>query len=261
MVRWYAMDAKETLYNEGSTMLSAGGTRRISAVPVHSRRSKPNFMRNVKFPFASMCFLGALLLGVSSLCAQTQPPPPSQSTEPKPQNPKPGGQPSSGDVGGAAVDLNKYEIGPEDILFIKTWREPDFTQYAAVRPDGKITIPLVGEVMAGGQTPLQLAKTLTELIGKYINHPDVNVFVQEVRSKKYYIDGEVNRPGPYALVTTTTVLEALSMCGGFKEFANKKNITILRGSKTYRFNYHDVVRGKHLDQNIAVENGDHIIVH
>jgi polysaccharide export outer membrane protein len=86
------------------------------------------------------------------------------------------------------------------------------------------------------------------------------VFVTEVRSKKYYIDGEVNRPGSFALVTPTTVLEALSHSGGFKDFANSKKIRILRGGKVYFFNFKQVTNGKHLEQNIPVENGDHIIV-
>jgi polysaccharide biosynthesis/export protein len=162
---------------------------------------------------------------------------------------------------GAAVDPGKYVIGPEDVLFIKTWREPDFTFPAAVRPDGKITAPLSGDVQAAGLTPAQLTKNLTELFGKLINNPEVNVYVQEVLSKKYYIDGEVGRPGSYPLVTPTTILEALSHAGGFREFANTSKIKILRGSTVLKFNYKQVTNGKHLEQNILVQSGDHIIVH
>ncbi len=160
----------------------------------------------------------------------------------------------------AAVDPGKYQIGPEDLLFIRVWREPDFTLPVAVRPDGKITMPLIGEVRASGQSPLQLTAALKQLLTQYLNNPDVNVFVTEVRSKKFYIDGEMNRPGSFALVTPTSVLEALSRGGGFREFANTKKIRVLRGSQVRRFNYKDVTKGKHLEQNIAVENGDHIIV-
>ncbi len=161
---------------------------------------------------------------------------------------------------GAAVDPNRYLIGPEDVLFIKVWREPDFTLPVAVRPDGKITLPLIGEVQAGEQTPGQLTKRLAELLAKYINNAEVTVFVTEVRSKKFYLDGELNRPGSFPLVTPTTVLEALSRGGGFKEFANEKKIRILRGGKIYYFNYKEVTNGKRLEQNILLENGDHIIV-
>ncbi len=183
--------------------------------------------------------------------------------EPKPQSPPPPIATASGkppESGAAAVDPNKYLIGPEDIIFIRVWREPDFTSPAAVRPDGKITMPLIGDVQAADQTPSQLTKAITELLGKYINNPDVNVIVTDVRSKKYYLDGEVNKPGTYLLVTPTTILEALSNAGGFRDFANTKKIRILRRGKILPFNYKDVSKGKNLDQNIYVESGDHIIV-
>ncbi len=121
-----------------------------------------------------------------------------------------------------AVDQDKYQIGPEDLLFVRVWREPDFTLPVAVRPDGKITMPLIGEVRAAGQSPLQLTASLKQLLTQYLNNPDVSVSVTEVRSRKFYIDGEVNRPGSFALVTPTSVLEALSRGGGFREFANTK---------------------------------------
>ena len=160
----------------------------------------------------------------------------------------------------AAVDPEKYQIGAEDLLFVRVWREPDFTLPVAVRPDGKITMPLIGEISAAGQSPLQLTATLKQLLLQYLNNPDVSVFVTEVRSRKFYIDGEVNRPGSFALVTPTSVLEALSRGGGFREFANTKKIRVLRSGEILRFNYKEVTNGKRLEQNIAVENGDHIIV-
>jgi len=213
----------------------------------------------VKFHFSAIAVLvGMVLLGSLAATGQVKPddvikpqgaPPPNPSTE----------APAAGV--GAAVDPNKYLIGPEDVLFISTWREKDFTFPAAVRPDGKITVPLFGDVQAAGLTPAQLAKALVETIGKIINNPDVNVFVQNVLSKKYFIVGEVNRPGSFSLVTPTTILDALSHAGGFHEFANIKNIKILRGSKIFKFNWKEVTNGKHLEQNILVENGDHIIVH
>ena len=161
---------------------------------------------------------------------------------------------------GQAVEPNKYSIGPEDVLFIKVWREQDFTVIRAVRPDGTITMPLLGDLQAAGLSPVQLTKDLTEKLSQYVNHPDVTVVVQEVRSKKYYIDGGVNRPGEYPLVTPIKILEALSKTGGFTEFANKKHILILRGDKTFKFNYLEVIKGKHMEQNILLESGDHVIV-
>jgi polysaccharide export outer membrane protein len=193
---------------------------------------------------------------------QTKPADP-KANEPKqqsPATPSPNSPEKSAESSAAAVDPNKYLIGPEDILFIRVWREPDFTLPAAVRPDGKITMPLVGDVQAGDKTPMQLTKSITDMLGKYLNNPDVNVMVTEVRSKKYYIDGEVMKPGTYLLVTPTTILEALSNCGGFRDFANSKKIRILRKGNILHFNYKDVSKGKNLEQNIAVESGDHIIV-
>jgi polysaccharide export outer membrane protein len=193
--------------------------------------------------------------------AQTQPPP-KNSNQPSPEVNTNPGLPTTPGVG-QAVDPNKYSIGAEDVLYIQVWREPDFTRPVAVRPDGKITMPLIGEMQASGLTPVQLTKSLTDKLGTYVNHPDVTVTVMEVRSKKYYIDGLVNHPGEFPLVTPTRVLEALSKAGGFQEFANKSKVKILRGEgkQTFNFNYKDVSKGKHLEQNIFLENGDHVIVH
>ncbi len=172
----------------------------------------------------------------------------------------PGPKGTTPDGIGQPIDPNKYLIGVEDLLYIQVWREADFTRPAAVRPDGNITMPLIGDVQAGGLTPLQLTKSLTEKLGTVLTHPEVTVTVSEVRSKKYYIDGEVNHPGFFPLVTPTRVLEALSNAGGFRDFANTKHIKILRGDQVFNFNYNDVSKGKHMEQNIYVENGDHIIV-
>ena len=204
--------------------------------------------------FALALLLAGVVFAGRTASAQTKPEP----TKPPSAPVNPSG--TSVDAVGAPVDPNKYLIGPEDVLFVKVWRENDFTLPVAVRPDGKITMPLVGEVQAAGQTPLQLTKTITELLTKYINNPEVTIFVTEVRSKKYYIIGEVLRAGAFPLVTPTTVLEALVNAGGFKEFANTKKIKILRGNKVLNFNYNDVTKAKHLEQNIYVENGDKIIV-
>jgi polysaccharide export outer membrane protein len=202
-----------------------------------------------------------MLAGCLTAAGQTQPPAPKPNEKtPSPAAPSPAGPEKTPEGSAAAVDPNKYLIGPEDVIFIRVWREPDFTLPAAVRPDGKITMPLIGDVQAGDQTPTQLTKTLTELLGKYLNNPDVNVIVTDVRSKKYYIDGEVNKPGSYLLVTPTTVLEALSIAGGFRDFANSKKIRILRKGNILHFNYKEVSGGKKLEQNILVESGDHIIV-
>ena len=158
--------------------------------------------------------LASFFLGAFAVAAQTKPSGPDV-PRPGTEAPVPNTPGKGPDSVGAAVDPNKYVLGPEDVIFIRTWREADFTLPVAVRPDGKITIPLIGEVQAAGLTPQQLTADLKEKLGKYINNPDVTIFVTEVRSKKYYIDGEVNRTGSFPLVTPTKVLEALSNAGGF----------------------------------------------
>jgi len=168
-------------------------------------------------------------------------------------------KPADPTVGVQGVNPNSYIIGGEDILFIKTWRQPDFTFNTAVRPDGKITIPLVGEIQAGGKTPSQLEKELSKALENYIQNPEVTVTVLDVRSKKYFIIGEVLRAGQFALVGPITVMEALSGAG-FAPFANKKKIRILRGDQTILFNFEAVIKGNHMEQNIPIQNGDYIIV-
>ena len=164
-------------------------------------------------------------------------------------------------LGGAPVDPNAYVIGAEDVLAISVWHEAELTRpQVVVRPDGKITLPLVGELTAAGLTPAQLTAAITAGLKKFMLSPDVNVSVQAVNSKKYYIQGEVLRPGPYPLVVPTTVMEGLANAGGFKDFANLRKITILRGSDRLKFNYKEVRAGKHLEQNILLQPGDQILV-
>jgi len=167
---------------------------------------------------------------------------------------------TGGTITAAPVDPRSYVIGPEDILAITVWREADFTRAVQVRPDGKFTLPLVGDIVAAGLTPNALAEVLTKELSKLINQPLVSVSLQSVQSKKYYITGEVNRTGSFPLVVPTTILEALTNAGGFHEYAKKGKIYILRGTQRIKFNYNDVIKGKKLEQNILVENGDYIHV-
>jgi len=160
----------------------------------------------------------------------------------------------------APVDPKTYVIGPEDILSVRVWREPELSSAVQVRPDGKITLPLIGEMEAAGQTPEGLKAKVVEALQEYIIKPDVIVSLQSVQSRKYYITGEVTRPGTFPLVVPVTILEALTNAGGFKEFANTKKITVLRKGKILKFNYNEVVKGKNPQQNVQIENGDYIVV-
>jgi polysaccharide biosynthesis/export protein len=163
-------------------------------------------------------------------------------------------------AGGAPVDTSTYKIGPQDSLRVVVWREQDFSGIYTVHSDGKITLPLVGDIQAGGLTAEEVGKNITTALSKLIVKPLVTVTVQQVLSKKYYMDGEIGRPGEYPLAAPTTVLEAISLAGGLRDFANGKKIYILRGSERLKFNYKDVIKGKNLEQNIPLQSGDHIVV-
>jgi polysaccharide export outer membrane protein len=159
----------------------------------------------------------------------------------------------------AAVDPNTYKIGAEDVLEVRVWKEPELSGQHRVRPDGKITLPLVGEIQASGLTPSELKAKTTEAFSSIMNAPQVIVSVIAVESKKYFVLGSVGRSGPFPLVMPTTVLQALSICG-FSEWAKKSGIIIMRGDKRLKFNYNQVIKGKNPDQNILLEDGDQIMV-
>ncbi|MGI8961872.1 MAG: polysaccharide biosynthesis/export family protein [Bryobacteraceae bacterium] len=160
----------------------------------------------------------------------------------------------------APVDSNSFKVGPADILNIRVWHEQEFSGPVSVHPDGKITLPLIGDLAVGGMTPSQIEQVTAQALTKYVVKPLVTVTVQEVLSKKYYLDGQVARSGEYPLVAPTTVLEAISKAGGLRDFANEKKVYVLRGDKRIPFNYKDVIHGRRMDQNIQLEPGDHVIV-
>jgi polysaccharide biosynthesis/export protein len=156
--------------------------------------------------------------------------------------------------------LKTFVIGPDDVVGIKVWREPELSSTLRVRPDGKITLPLGGEVKAAGRTPEQLGEEITKMLGSFVNSPLVMVSVVEVRSKKYSITGEVNKPGAYPLIVPTSVLDAILQAGGFKEYAKKGKVTVLRNGTQLKFNYGDYVKNKKKDQNVQLQDGDLIVV-
>jgi polysaccharide biosynthesis/export protein len=158
-----------------------------------------------------------------------------------------------------------YVIGASDMLSINVWKEPDVSRVIPVRSDGKISLPLVGEVQASGRTPLQLEQVITEKLKAYISDPEVTVMVQESKSQKFNILGMVAKPGSYPLVTATTVLDAIAEAGGFRDFAKKKSIYILRKDvlgqpQRLPFNYKDVISGKNPEQNVQIKADDTIVV-
>jgi polysaccharide export outer membrane protein len=195
---------------------------------------------------------------------------------PAPQNPP--ADASAHPVAGAAIDPAKmaapaatkaappsskvYVIGAEDVLKIVIWNNAPMSGEFPVRPDGAISIPLLGDVTVAEKTPQQVEEDIARRLvdGQLIRDPHVSVGLTAVHSKKYYIQGEVNKPGSYDLVVPTTIMEGLVNAGGFRDFANTRKIRILRGSQEFKFNYNQVSHGKNREQNIYLEPGDQIIV-
>jgi polysaccharide biosynthesis/export protein len=164
----------------------------------------------------------------------------------------------------AATNDATYVIGPQDVLDIDVWKENELTRSVPVRPDGKISLPLLNDVQASGLTPTQLAAVITERLKKFVTDPQVTVIVTQINSQRVYVLGEVTRPGAYPLLPGMNVLQALSAAGGFTMFANTKKVYVLReqGGKQqkFMFNYKDVIDGKHAEENIELKAGAQIVV-
>jgi len=157
-----------------------------------------------------------------------------------------------------------YVIGTDDVLSIVYWKDKDMSADAKVRPDGRIALPLINEVVAAGLTPQQLHTKLTEESKKYMEDANITVVVREINSRKAFITGEVNKPGPYPLTAPTTVLQLISLAGGLREYADSKKIVIMRSENgrqiSLPFNYKEVASGKKLQQNIELKPGDTVVV-
>ncbi len=153
-----------------------------------------------------------------------------------------------------------YVIGSEDVLAVNIWKEPEISRTVPVRPDGKITLPLVGDVQASGLTPHKLEDTLRDGLKAYVSNPEVTVIVQEVKSLKFNIVGEINHPGSFPLSQPTSVLDAIALGGGLRDFAKSGKIYVLRGNARLPFNYKDVIKGKKLSQNVTLQSGDTVVI-
>jgi len=163
------------------------------------------------------------------------------------------------------VFTDSYKIGSGDVLEIVTWKEPDFSRKEIlVRIDGKISFPLLGDIQASGQTPLQVKKEIEKGLKDFVDHPIVTVPVRNPGSQKFYILGEIRKTGEYDLIKDLTVLQAFALAGGFTDWASKKEIILLRNEngkdKILTVNYKNIVRGKDFSQNIHIKANDTIIV-
>jgi polysaccharide export outer membrane protein len=182
-----------------------------------------------------------------------------------PAAPPASGQPA--DASGAPLPVD-YVIGPSDMLSIKYWREDNLSADVTVRPDGRISLPLINDVQAAGLTPDGLRQKISEAAARFVESPVVSVIVKEIKSRKVYITGMVSKPGEYPLVGPTTVLQLIAIAGGLHEFADAENISVLRPAEkdrlgkpaTFRVNYKDLAKRKNIQQNIELKPGDTIVV-
>ena len=165
----------------------------------------------------------------------------------------------------AGVRPESYVIGAEDIIDVFVWKEPDMSKTVPVRPDGMISLPLIGEVKAAGYTPVQLQDVLADSMKKYVSEPQVTVVVEKVASLNFNIVGQVNHPGYFPLTRRMTVLDAIALAGGFKDFAKTKKIYVLRtaangSQERLPLNYNQVIKGQNPQQNIELQPKDTIVV-
>lgn len=164
----------------------------------------------------------------------------------------------------AAAPPPGYVIGPADVLSVVFWRDKEMSAEVTVRPDGKISLPLLNEIYAAGFTPEQLRDKVTKAAERYIDDPNATVVVKEINSRKVFITGSIEKPGTFTLAGPMTVLQLIAMAGGLKEYADKSKIVILRSengkSTGFQFNYKQVVEQKKMSQNIELKPGDTVIV-
>ncbi len=171
---------------------------------------------------------------------------------------------NSANTRAAATVDPRYVIGPQDVLDINVWKEPNISRTVPVRPDGKISLPLLNDIQAAGLTPSQLSLKITSELRKYLENPQVTVIVTAINSRRIYIMGEVGRPGVFPMLPNMTVLQALSEAGGFTPFAKLKDIYVLRTQNgrqiRYPFNYKNVIKGEDPQENRILQPGDTIVV-
>jgi polysaccharide export outer membrane protein len=173
---------------------------------------------------------------------------------------------AAGETSAAKAHDDSFVIGNDDVLAINVWKEPDVSRPTIpVRSDGKISLPLVGEVQAAGLTPLKLEQAIAAKLQNFISQPEVTVMVQQINSQKYNVLGQVGHPGTFVITNSLTVLDAIAIAGGFRDFAKQKAIYVLRqnadGTQArLPFNYKEVVKGKNPEQNIKIQPKDTIVV-
>lgn len=157
-----------------------------------------------------------------------------------------------------------YVIGADDVLSIVFWREKDMSAEVTVRPDGKVALPLINDLRAAGLSPEAFRDRVIEAARRFVEDPNPTVMVKEINSRRVFITGQVEKPGPYQVNHSVTVLQLIAMAGGLKEFARGKNISVIRTeggeSVVHHFNYQEALDRKNLRQNIELKPGDTVLV-
>lgn len=214
-------------------------------------------MRKIVLVMAGMIFAA---VGTSAYAQEQS----TQDKQEKKEESKDNPTPATTSPAAAAAADPTYKIGAQDVLRIDVWREDQLTRTVPVRPDGKITLPLLNDVQAAGLAPMELAGVIRDELKRFITNPQVTVSISEINSRRIYVNGEVNKAGAYQLLPHMTVLQALSGSGGFSAFARIKSIYILRSENgkpvKIPFNYKQAISGKNPEQNIELEPGDTIVV-
>lgn len=212
---------------------------------------------------AAIVFALLIAVALSANCQGQATSQPSDPAIPAADSNSPSAQPGSPAV--RNHDDNDFVIGSDDVLSINVWNEPNLTREVTVRSDGKISLPLVGEMQAAGRTPAQLDQDITMVLRSYVTDPQVTVIVQLIKSQTFNILGQVGKPGSYPLTSGTSIVDAIALAGGLGPFAKKKGIYILRPSASGEeskigFNYQSFIKGKNIAQNIKVRPHDTIVV-
>ena len=213
--------------------------------------------RNEKARFLAL--LAMIIGGALVLAAQN----PGENAKPEPPAAA-GSNAAVGQPSSLTDESGNYVIGAMDILDISVWKEPEISRRVPVRPDGKISLPLLNDIEAAGLTPMRLQERITEGLKKFVTGPQVTVTVLEINSKRIFILGEVARRGAIPMLPNMTVLQAISSAGGFGQFANTKKIYVMRNENgkqfTFPFNYNEVIKGNRPEQNFILKPGDTIVV-
>lgn len=217
----------------------------------------------------SLAFALAVTSAVGAAQAQTPPQPPPQPRTGAPAAPAGPARPAAGQSAAAqpadaVTPPSDYVIGPEDVIGVVVWREQDLSADVKVRPDGKVSLPLLNDLQASGLTPEEFRKVVTDAAAKFVADPSVTIIVKQINSRMVFVMGEVGKPGTYQLTAPYTVLQMLALAGGPTAFAKRDKIGVVRtvNGKTvrHRFNYEEVVDGRKMEQNLVLRPGDTVIV-